>query len=118
MTRHRAIFTALLLSILTTSALLADSAEPLVSKPTCRWWQFGPCSGIADVAGQEGLPPEAPRDGVVISVDVATNTAYLYKDGSLVRKSAAATGANRVPIVVRSLLSRSALDDDCRMIAS
>ena len=44
----------------------------------------------------EGLPPEAPRTGTVITVDVSTNRAYLFKDGELVRSSAAATGSDKV----------------------
>ncbi len=45
---------------------------------------------------QEGLPPEAPRMGTVITVDVSTNRAYLFRDGELVRSSAAATGSDKV----------------------
>jgi Uncharacterized protein conserved in bacteria len=45
---------------------------------------------------EEGLPPEAPRDGTVITIDVSTNQAYLFRDGVLVRKSAAATGSDKV----------------------
>lgn len=45
---------------------------------------------------QEGLPPEAPRTGTVITIDVSTNQAYLFRDGMLVRKSAAATGSDKV----------------------
>jgi L,D-transpeptidase YbiS len=44
----------------------------------------------------EGLPPEAPRIGTIITVDVSTNQAYLFRDGQLVRKSAAATGTDKV----------------------
>ena len=44
----------------------------------------------------EGLPPEAPRNGTIITIDVSTNTAYLFRDGELVRKSAAATGSDKV----------------------
>lgn len=44
----------------------------------------------------EGLPPEAPRDGKVITIDLSTNQAYLFDDGVLVRKSAAATGSEKV----------------------
>ncbi len=44
----------------------------------------------------EGLPPEAPRTGTVITVDVSTNQAYLFRDGQLVRKSPAATGTDKV----------------------
>lgn len=44
----------------------------------------------------EGLPPEAPRDGTVITVDLSTNQAYLFRDGQLIRKSKAATGSEKV----------------------
>jgi L,D-transpeptidase ErfK/SrfK len=44
----------------------------------------------------EGLPPEAPRSGTIITVDVSTNQVYLFRDGQLVRKSAAATGTDKV----------------------
>lgn len=44
----------------------------------------------------EGLPPEAPRTGTIITIDVSTNQAYLFRDGELVRKSAAATGSDKV----------------------
>jgi L,D-transpeptidase ErfK/SrfK len=44
----------------------------------------------------EGLPPEAPRTGTVITVDISTNRAFLFRDGELVRSSAAATGSDKV----------------------
>jgi L,D-transpeptidase ErfK/SrfK len=44
----------------------------------------------------EGLPPEAPRSGEIITIDVSTNQVYLFRDGQLVRKSAAATGSDKV----------------------
>jgi lipoprotein-anchoring transpeptidase ErfK/SrfK len=44
----------------------------------------------------EGLPAEAPREGTVITVDLSTNQAYLFRDGELVRKSAAATGSEKI----------------------
>jgi L,D-transpeptidase ErfK/SrfK len=44
----------------------------------------------------EGLPPEAPREGVVITIDVSTNQAYLFRDGELIRKSPAATGSDKI----------------------
>jgi L,D-transpeptidase YbiS len=44
----------------------------------------------------EGLPPEAPRVGTILTIDVSTNQAYLFRDGQLVRKSRAATGSDRV----------------------
>lgn len=44
----------------------------------------------------EGLPPEAPRLGEVITIDVSTNRAYFFRDGQLIRSSAAATGSDKV----------------------
>ena len=44
----------------------------------------------------EGLPPDAPRTGTLITIDVSTNQAYLFHDGELVRKSAAATGSDKI----------------------
>jgi L,D-transpeptidase ErfK/SrfK len=44
----------------------------------------------------EGLPPEAPRSGTVITIDLSTNQAYLFRDGQLVRKSRAATGSEKI----------------------
>jgi L,D-transpeptidase YbiS len=44
----------------------------------------------------EGLPPEASRTGTVITVDLSTNRAYLFRDGELVRSSAAATGSDKI----------------------
>jgi L,D-transpeptidase YbiS len=46
--------------------------------------------------GIEGLPSEAPRNGTVITVDLSTNQAYLFRDGELIRKSRAATGSEKV----------------------
>lgn len=40
-----------------------------------------------------GLPPEAPRTGIVITIDLSTNNAYLFRDGQLVRKSRCASGS-------------------------
>jgi L,D-transpeptidase ErfK/SrfK len=44
----------------------------------------------------EGLPPEAPREGTVVTVDVSTNQVYLFRDGMLIRKSPAATGSDKI----------------------
>ena len=56
----------------------------------CGWWTGHLCPGEV-----EGLPPEAPRQGTVITVDTKRNTLYLFRDGTLVAKSAAATGSNK-----------------------
>ncbi len=44
----------------------------------------------------EGLPADAPRDGILITVDTEENILYLFKDGQLVRKDKAATGMDKV----------------------
>lgn len=44
----------------------------------------------------EGFPPEAPKTGEVITIDVSTNQAYFFRDGALVRKSKAATGSDKI----------------------
>lgn len=43
----------------------------------------------------DGLPPDAPREGVLITVNTATNTLYLFKDGSLLDSAPVATGMNK-----------------------
>lgn len=44
----------------------------------------------------EGLPEDAPRAGTVITIDVSTNRAYLFRDGQLIRSSPAATGSDKI----------------------
>jgi lipoprotein-anchoring transpeptidase ErfK/SrfK len=66
----------------------ADDAKP------CRWWQLH-CSKAPEPESVEGLPPEAPRQGTVITVDTSTNTLYLFRDGNLVTKGPAATGTEK-----------------------
>ncbi|HEX3109637.1 MAG TPA: L,D-transpeptidase [Thermoanaerobaculia bacterium] len=44
----------------------------------------------------EGLPDDAPRVGTVITVDIATNTLYLFEDGDAVVKSPVATGTGKI----------------------
>lgn len=53
-------------------------------------------STAQEAIASEGLPPEAPRVGTVITIDVSTNRAYLFKEGELVRSSPAATGSDKV----------------------
>jgi L,D-transpeptidase ErfK/SrfK len=50
----------------------------------------------AAASESEGLPPDAPRVGPVITIDVSTNQAYFFRDGVLVRKSKAATGSDKI----------------------
>ena len=44
----------------------------------------------------EGLPAEAPQAGTVITIDLSTNHAYLFRDGELIGKSKAATGSEKI----------------------
>jgi lipoprotein-anchoring transpeptidase ErfK/SrfK len=69
----------------------AKSESTSESKP-CHWWQFRKCEETTI----DGLPPEAPKNGTVVTVDLTTNTLYLFKDGELVTKSAAATGTEKL----------------------
>ncbi|HKO58033.1 MAG TPA: L,D-transpeptidase [Thermoanaerobaculia bacterium] len=68
-------------------------AAPQLFADDCHWWQFGHCKDEKQI---EGLPEDAPKEGTVITIDVATNHAYLFQDGELVSKSAAATGSGKV----------------------
>jgi len=52
--------------------------------------------GIATAQQIEGLPDEAPRQGLVITVDVSTNHAYLFEDGELIADGPAATGTEKI----------------------
>ena len=44
---------------------------------------------------EEGLPADAPREGVLITVDAEANILYLFKDGQLVARDKAATGMDK-----------------------
>lgn len=83
---------ALILSLAVVLPAAASNPEAVA----CRWWQFGPCDELSNVSDEEGLPPDAPREGVVVTIDISTNTAYLYRDGALVGKSRAASGKDGV----------------------
>ena len=80
MTRTSRIF---LLAAALLAAVLGGAAHA-----ECHWWQFH-----CDV---EGLPSDAPATGIVITIDVSTNNAYLFDDGQLIRKSRCATGSGKV----------------------
>jgi lipoprotein-anchoring transpeptidase ErfK/SrfK len=72
----------------------SQAAPPAEEAKPCRWWQLH-CSKTAEPESIEGLPPEAPRQGTVITVDTSTNTLYLFRDGNLVTKGPAATGTEK-----------------------
>jgi hypothetical protein len=75
------------------AASLMSAPEVVAQQKPCHWWQFGRCQEEEFVI--EGLPPEAPREGTVITVDVSKNAAYLFQDGKLVDQSVAATGSGK-----------------------
>jgi L,D-transpeptidase YbiS len=82
----------LALSLILGVSLSAQTIQTQQTVKKCHWWQFR-CEEGQDI---EGLPPEAPRQGTVITIDVATNNLYLFKDGQLIEKSPAATGSEKL----------------------
>lgn len=90
---------ALAASLIATPAAFAADQQTLQpqqqQKQNCHWWQFRRCDDPSSAVTVEGLPPDAPREGAVITVDLSTNTAYLFQDGQLVSKSPAATGMEK-----------------------
>ena len=60
----------------------------------CHWYQFGRCNEVRPQI--EGLPAEAPSTGTIVTVDVSTNTAYLFDNGELLQKSKVATGSDKL----------------------
>ena len=87
---------AVVVSVVATAAVAqsADASQQSEQKRKCRWWQFGHCDQNQQEI--EGLPDGAPYEGTVITVDVSTNTAYLFQDARLVSKSPAATGTGKL----------------------
>lgn len=75
------------------AAILATSmAVPLTAQDSpCRWWQLHCSNDQVD-----GLPDDAPRTGTVITVDISTNTLYLFQDGQQVVKTPVATGKGTI----------------------
>ena len=51
---------------------------------------------LAAEEAHPGLPSDAPRMGTVVTIDVSTNQAFLFRDGELVKSSKAATGSDKV----------------------
>jgi lipoprotein-anchoring transpeptidase ErfK/SrfK len=68
-----------------------SAQQPQQADKQCHWWQFR-----CEEKQIEGLPADAPRQGTVITIDVATNRLYLFKEGKLVDKSLAATGSEKL----------------------
>ena len=51
---------------------------------------------VTTFASHPALPDEAPADGVVITIDVSTNKAFLFRDGDLLAESPVATGSDKI----------------------
>src|SRR5688572_32482274 len=51
---------------------------------------------LTPVCASADLPDESLRDGVVVTIDVSTNTAWLYRDGELLGTSKVATGSDKI----------------------
>lgn len=90
-------------SVLLAAALAAASlavpprvaAQQQQPSNPCPWWRFGHCAKASSDEAVQGLPEDAPRTGTVITIDLSTNTAYLFENGELIRKSPAATGSGK-----------------------
>lgn len=80
-------FTRILFALLLAVAVPA-MADSIDDQP-CGSWR-------PECFEKEGLPPEAPREGIVITVDTSKNIAYLFRDGELVMKAPAATGMDKM----------------------
>ena len=97
MTTKNTLFAAVLATGILITAAPAQSQETQQqqqSQPQCHWWQFGRCADQTITI--EGLPPDAPKAATLVTVDVSTNTAYLFSDGELVAKAPAATGTGKI----------------------
>ena len=79
-------------AILVASLAVATPQLFADGKP-CHWYQIR-CDQAQEEL--EGLPVDAPHDGTLITVDVAKNKIYLFKDGQLVDRSPVATGSEKV----------------------
>lgn len=77
--------------VLASPRMLADEAAS--TPEPCHWWNFGQCQKLDQI---EGLPDDAPHDGTLITVDVATNKIYLFQNGQLVDKSPVGTASEKV----------------------
>ena len=51
---------------------------------------------LTDTAIIDGLPPEAPREGTLITIDVSKNRAWLIRDGVPIASSAVASGSDKI----------------------
>jgi L,D-transpeptidase YbiS len=76
------------MSVMLGASLSAQQPQPI--EKLCHWWQFRCDEQV------EGLPAEAPRVGTVVTIDVARDRLYLFKDGQLVDESPAATGSEKL----------------------
>lgn len=74
------------LSILALFAGGAFAAAPSGSAP----------AGAAYAVVTEGLPEDAPREGLVVTIDVSKNRLYLFRDGAPLLQTSVATGSDKI----------------------
>jgi len=78
------------MSLIIGVSLSGQTTQQQIEK-NCRWWQLRCDDNIEGL-----LPPEAPRTGTVITIDVARNRLYLFVDGQLIDESPVATGSEKL----------------------
>jgi L,D-transpeptidase ErfK/SrfK len=78
----------LILALILVSPVSAAAEEPLVPA------LFEADSAGLDCERPEGYHPDAPCEGLVITVDTTRNILYLFRDAKLIEKAPAATGMN------------------------
>jgi L,D-transpeptidase ErfK/SrfK len=76
-------------------ALLLASPVPPIAADEPLLPAFGADSAVLDCQRPEGYHPDAPCEGLVITVDTTRNVLYLFRDAKLVDKAPAATGMNQ-----------------------
>lgn len=79
---------ALILALLLVSPVSVAAEEPLLPA------LFEADSPMIDCERPEGYHPDAPCEGLVITVDTTRNVLYLFRDAKLIESAPAATGMN------------------------
>ncbi|MFZ2490201.1 MAG: L,D-transpeptidase family protein [Thermoanaerobaculia bacterium] len=75
------------------AATIALAAVPVVAEPAA---SRPPAAVTALAFVQDGLPVDAPQEGLVVTIDVSKNKLYLFRDGTRVVETAVATGSDKI----------------------
>jgi lipoprotein-anchoring transpeptidase ErfK/SrfK len=92
-TTGRTLILALLILLPSVAFGESNDITSLPSTPgggDCAFWDTR-----RECLGREGWPNDTPAERIVLTVDTATNRAYLFRDGELVRADKAATGMDK-----------------------